>query len=257
MYGYQNKTAIVTGAASGIGRSISTRLAAEGVRVSLWDVDATGLDEVARECREQGVAVDKRRVDVGQLDAVRAATDGAIDVLGAAPNVLVNCAGIGRIASILDGSPEEFDETMRVNVRGAYNCCYVVAPLMSAGKSGSIVNIASWFGKSGRPMSLAYCASKFALIGMTQSMAIDLAAHGVRVNAVCPGTITDTRMRELADQEATAKGLPSSADRVHLIPLGRLGKPDDVANAVAFLISEQASYMTGQSINVTGGLWMN
>lgn len=257
MYGYKNKVAVVTGAASGIGRSIATRLAAEGTRVSLWDVDAAGLEVVADECREHGVAVNAQVIDVGRLDAVRAATEGAIEELGAPPNVLVNCAGIGRIASILDGSPEEFDETMRVNVRGSYNCCYVIAPLMSAGKSGSIVNISSWFGKSGRPMSLAYCASKFALIGMTQSMAIDLAAHGVRVNAVCPGTITDTRMRERADHEATVKGLPGSTDRAHLIPLGRLGKPDDIANAVAFLISDEASYMTGQSINVTGGLWMN
>lgn len=257
MYGYKNKVAVVTGAASGIGRSIALRLAAEGARVSLWDVDATGLEAVAGECRNLGVAVDAQVVDVGQLDAVRAATDSAIGKLGAAPNVLVNCAGIGRIASILDGSPEEFDETMRVNVRGSYNCCYVIAPLMSAAKAGSIVNISSWFGKSGRPMSLAYCASKFALIGMTQSMAIDLAPHGVRVNAVCPGAITDTRMRTLADQEAAAKGLPGSSDRVHLIPLGRLGQPDDVSNAVAFLISDEASYMTGQSVNVTGGLWMN
>ena len=257
MYGYKSKVAVVTGAASGIGRSIARRLAAEGARVSLWDIDAAGLTAVAAMCRDQGVTVDSQLVDVGELNAVLTATDAASAALGEAPNVLVNCAGIGRIASILDGSPEEFDETMRVNVRGSYNCCYVIAPLMSAAKAGSIVNISSWFGKSGRPMSLAYCASKFALIGMTQSMAIDLAPHGVRVNAVCPGAISDTRMRMLADQEAAAKGLPGAADRVHLIPLGRLGLLDDVANAVAFLISDEASYMTGQSVNVTGGLWMN
>lgn len=257
MYGYKSKVAVVTGAASGIGRAIARRLAAEGTRVSLWDIDAAGISAVAAECRELGAAVDTQVVDVGDLDVVRAATEATTAAFCATPNVLVNCAGIGRIASILDGSPEEFDETMRVNVRGSYNCCYVIAPLMSAAQVGSIVNISSWFGKSGRPMSLAYCASKFALIGMTQSMAIDLAQHGVRVNAVCPGAITDTRMRTQADQEAATKGLPGSADRVHLIPLGRLGKPDDIANAVAFLISDEASYMTGQSINVTGGLWMN
>jgi NAD(P)-dependent dehydrogenase (short-subunit alcohol dehydrogenase family) len=257
MYGYKSKVAVVTGAASGIGRAIARRLAAEGTRVSLWDIDSDGLSTVAAECRDHGVTVDTQVVDVGDLEVVRAATEATSAALKATPNVLINCAGIGRIASILDGSPEEFDETMRVNVRGSYNCCYVIAPLMSDAKAGSIVSISSWFGKSGRPMSLAYCASKFALIGMTQSMAIDLAPHGVRVNAVCPGAITDTRMRTLADQEAAAKGLPSSAERVHLIPLGRLGQPDDVANAVAFLVSDEASYMTGQSINVTGGLWMN
>jgi NAD(P)-dependent dehydrogenase (short-subunit alcohol dehydrogenase family) len=257
MYGLQDRIAVVTGAASGIGRSIALRLAAEGCRVSLWDIDSDGLEAAAVACRAQGATAAIEVVDVAQLDAVEAALQGASETFGGAPDVLVNAAGIGRIASILDGSPEEFDETMRVNVRGTYNTCYLAAPLMTARGSGNIVNIASWFGKSGRPMSLAYCASKFALIGMTQSMAIDLARHGVRVNAVCPGTITDTRMREQADREAEAKGLAPSAERVHLIPLGRLGKPDDVANAVAFLVSDQASYMTGQSINVTGGLWMN
>jgi NAD(P)-dependent dehydrogenase (short-subunit alcohol dehydrogenase family) len=92
---------------------------------------------------------------------------------------------------------------------------------------------------------------------MTQSMGLDLASHGIRVNAVCPGTIMNTKMREVADAQAIAKGLPPAAERAHLIPLGRLGEPEDVANVVAFLLSSQANYMTGQGINVTGGLWMN
>lgn len=250
-------TAVVTGAASGIGRAIARRLAADGHPLALWDVDGDGLRAVAAECCERGVAVDVHRVDVGDLVAVRDATRSIGKAFDTVPLVLVNCAGIGVVASILDGSPEEFDETMRVNVRGTYNCCRELLPAMTERGRGNVVNVASWFGKSGRPMSLAYCASKFALIGMTQSMALDLARHGVRVNAVCPGTITDTRMREEADRQAVAKGLLPAAERVRLIPLGRLGTPDDVANTVAFLISEQASYMTGQSINVTGGLWMN
>lgn len=257
MYGYSDSTAIVTGAANGIGKAIATRLASEGCRVALWDTDAAALDRLAGELGARGTRVSAQALDVSSLDAVRKATDKAVADLGAAPGILVNCAGVGRVASILDGSPEEFDDTMRVNVRGTYNCCFTVAPLMTTQRRGSIINIASWFGKSGRPMSLAYCASKFAIIGMTQSMALDLAKHGVRVNAVCPGTITNTLMRERADEEASSKGLPPSTDRVHLIPMGRLGYPEDVANAVAFLISDEASYMTGQSLNVTGGLWMN
>jgi len=257
MYGYSNSVAIVTGAANGIGKAIARRLAAEGCKIALWDNDAAALERAGSELRNGGTQVSTQVLDVSALDAVRLATEKAIVELGASPDILVNCAGIGRVASILDGSPEEFDETMRVNVRGTYNCCFTVVPLMTARERGSIINIASWFGKSGRPMSLAYCASKFALIGMTQSMALDLARHGIRVNAVCPGTITNTLMRERADKEAAAKGLPPSTDRVHLIPLGRLGYPEDVANAVAFLISDEASYMTGQAVNVTGGLWMN
>lgn len=257
MGGTLGDIAVVTGAASGIGRAIARRLAADGHRLALWDIDGDGLRAVAAECSALGAATDTQRADVGDLPAVRGAARLAQQAFGAAPRVLVNCAGIGQVASILDGSPEEFDETMRVNVRGTYNCCHELLPAMTEQRRGSVVNIASWFGKSGRPMSLAYCASKFALIGMTQSMALDLARYGVRVNAVCPGTIGDTRMREEADRQAIAKGLPPAAERVHLIPLGRLGTPDDVANTVVFLISEQAAYMTGQAINVTGGLWMN
>lgn len=257
MYGIERKAAVVTGAASGIGRAIALRLIAEGCRVSLWDVDSAGLDTVRSHLHAIGAMADTQTVDVGDLAAVRAAAQAARGGLGMALEILVNAAGIGEVASILDGTPEEFDATMRVNVRGTYNCCHALLPAMVERRSGNVVNIASWFGKSGRPMSLAYCASKFALIGMTQSMALDLAPHGVRINAVCPGTITDTRMRELADRQAIAKGLAPAAERVHLIPLGRLGTPEDVANMVAFLVSEQSAYLTGQSINVTGGLWMN
>lgn len=257
MYDYSGDVAVVTGAAHGIGRSIAERLVAEGCKVALWDVDATGLEALAVKLREQGAMVSVGKVDVSDLEAVREAAAKASSELGASPSVLINGAGIGQVASILDGTPEDFDYTMRVNVRGTYNCCHTIVPMMTKNGGGRIINIASWFGKSGRPMSLAYCASKFALIGMTQSMALDLAKFGIRVNAVCPGTITNTRMREQADAEAIAKGLPPAAERVHLIPLGRLGQPQDIANVVAFLISDQASYMTGQSINVTGGLWMN
>jgi len=257
MYGYPNSIAVVTGAANGIGRAIARRLASEGCKLALWDNDGAALDRVSSELIAQGAQVSSQVLDVSVLQAVRSATDKAVSELGGSPRILVNCAGIGRVASILDGSPEEFDETIRVNVRGTYNCCYSLVPLMTAQRAGTIINIASWFGKSGRPMSLAYCASKFAIIGMTQSMALDLAKHAIRVNAVCPGTIANTLMRERADEEAAAKGLPPSAERVHLIPMGRLGYPEDVANVVAFLVSDEASYMTGQSLNVTGGLWMN
>jgi NAD(P)-dependent dehydrogenase (short-subunit alcohol dehydrogenase family) len=147
--------------------------------------------------------------------------------------------------------------TMRLNVFGTFNCCHAVVPSMVLRKSGRIINLSSWFGKVGRPSSLAYCASKFAILGMTQSMALDLAAHGIRVNAVCPGAIANTQMRDFADTQLAARGLPTAAERAHTIPLGRLGEPEDVANVVAFLLSSQADYMTGQGINVTGGVWMN
>lgn len=257
MYGLKGRRAIVTGAAHGIGRAIARRLVTEGCAVALWDVDADGAEIARLQLARDGGDVLARDVDVADLASVQTALDGTLAAWGGSPDILVNNAGIGQVASILDARPADFDRTMQVNVGGTYNCCHLVAPLMRDAGGGQIVNISSWFGKSGRPMSLAYCASKFALIGMTQSMALDLARFGIRVNAVCPGTITDTRMREQADAEAVSKGLPPSSEREHLIPLGRLGRPDDIARAVAFLVSDEAAYMTGQSVNATGGLWMN
>ncbi|HWK68130.1 MAG TPA: SDR family NAD(P)-dependent oxidoreductase [Rhizobiaceae bacterium] len=256
MYDYSNRHALVTGAAHGIGRAIANRLAGEGCTLTLWDLDEQALTRTASELTEGGANVSYRRVDVANLAEVADGHEAVARKFGT-PDILVNNAGIGQVASVLEIRPEDFERTLRVNVTGAFNCCHVVVPQMVEKRRGSIINIASWFGKSGRPASLAYCASKFALIGMTQSMAIDLAVHGIRVNAVCPGTIANTQMRADADAQAVARGLPPASERKHQIPLGRLGEPDDVANVVAFLLSGEASYMTGQSINVTGGLWMN
>lgn len=256
-YDYAGRRAIVTGAAHGIGRAIALRLAQEGCALALWDVDGDGARAACREAESLGVAAHARTVDVSDLDAVRAAMQADEADWGAAPDILVNNAGIGRLGSLLDATPEDFDRTMAVNVRGVFNCCHAAMPGMIANGGGNIVNIASWFGKSGRPMSLAYCASKFAIIGMTQSMALDYASSKVRINAVCPGTIANTRMREEADARAAELGLVPAAARQHLIPLGRLGEPADIARVVAFLVSAEADYMTGQAINVTGGLWMN
>ncbi len=251
------KHAIVTGAARGIGRAIAERLAQEGCRLGLWDIDGDEMEKTADALRASGADARSSRVDVSNRSAVAAAMAETVGHWGRGPDILVNNAGIGEVASILDTTPEAFDRTMAINVNGTFNCCHEIAPVMRDAGQGLIINVASWFGKAGRPMSLAYCASKFAVIGMTQSMALDLAAHGIRVNAVCPGTIEDTQMREQADAAAIEKGLPPAAERTHLIPLGRLGKPRDVANVVAFLVSDDADYMTGQALNVTGGLWMN
>lgn len=256
MYDYEGHVAIVTGAASGIGRAISRRLAKEGCKVLLWDYDSETLSQTHAELAAGDAEVSQSVIDVTDLAKVKAGVDAAIAAHGRV-DILVNNAGTGQVASIIDDTPEAFDFTMRLNVYGAFNCCHAVVPAMLGQKAGRIINVASWFGKVGRPSSLAYCTSKFALLGMTQSMGLDLAGHGIRVNAVCPGTIMNTRMREVADEQAIAKGLPPAAERAHLIPLGRLGEPEDVANVVAFLLSSQADYMTGQGINVTGGLWMN
>ncbi|MGY4471958.1 NAD(P)-dependent dehydrogenase (short-subunit alcohol dehydrogenase family) [Bradyrhizobium sp. LB9.1b] len=256
MYNYAGNVAIVTGAAMGIGRAIATKLASEGCHVILWDKNTAVLEQTFSELQRSGASVAKAVIDVTDLAKVKSGLADVVKAHGAV-DILVNNAGTGQVASIIDDEPEDFEFTMKLNVTGTFNCCHAVVPAMIARKSGRIINISSWFGKVGRPSSLAYCASKFAILGMTQSMGLDLAAHGIRVNAVCPGAIANTHMRQVADEQLVAKGLPTAAERAHTIPLGRLGEPEDIANVVAFLLSDQASYMTGQGINVTGGLWMN
>ena len=140
---------------------------------------------------------------------------------------------------------------------GVFHCCKAVVPLMKQQGSGKIINTASWFGKTGKPHYGAYCASKFAVIGLTQSLAMELAPLRINVNAVCPGTIVETGMRDVADRRSIEQGIPTAKEREATIPLGRVGLPDDIARVVAFLASDEAAYMTGQAINVTGGLWMD
>lgn len=256
MYGLEGRRAIVTGATHGIGKAIARRLVKEGCSVAIWDIDKSAADNLRDELAIGGEA-QAARCDVSDPQSVRAALDATIRNWGAGPEIFVNNAGIGKLGSILDTPEDDFEQTMRVNVFGTFNCSQPVARLMKERGGGQIINISSWFGKSGRPLSLAYCASKFALIGMTQSMALDLAPYGIRVNAVCPGTIDNTRMREEADDAAVRNGLLPAAQRTNLIPLGRLGQPEDIARVVAYLASDEADYLTGQSINATGGLWMN
>jgi NAD(P)-dependent dehydrogenase (short-subunit alcohol dehydrogenase family) len=172
-------------------------------------------------------------------------------------DLLVNNAGLCRLGAIAEFPEADWRATFRVNVDSVFFCCQAALPHMLARGRGNIVNIASWSGKAGAPFFGPYCASKFAVIGLTQSLAKEVAAQGIRVNAVCPGIVAGTEMRAQVDAEARALGRPTSTDRVGWIPLGRLGEAEDVAGVVAFLASDDARYMTGQALNVTGGLWMH
>ena len=179
-----------------------------------------------------------------------------LEALGAV-DLLVNNAGLCRLGAIAEFSEADWRATFRVNVDGVFFCCQAVLPHMLARGRGNIVNLASWSGKAGAPYFGPYCASKFAVIGLTQSLAKEVAPRGIRVNAVCPGIVAGTEMRAQVDAESRALGRPTSADRVDWIPMGRLAEPEDVAGVVAFLASDDARYMTGQAVNVTGGLWMH
>lgn len=256
MYEMTGQTALITGSALGIGRSIAQRLAKEGLNLALFDVDGKALAQTADELARTGVKVSAHVVDVSDAAAVQAAVAEATEALGAIDH-LVNNAGISHRNSVIEADAEHFGKVLGVNVWGVFNCSKAVLPGMLAAGRGNIVNIASWAGKNALPQYFAYCTSKFAVIGMTQSMAVDLGQHGIRVNAVCPGIIMNTPTREMAEAEARQRGLPPASERAKAVPMRRLGQPDDIADCVAFLLSDQAGYLTGQSLNATGGLWMN
>lgn len=256
MYGLNGKTALITGAGSGIGRAIALRLAQEGCTIAVLDVDEQGAEETAALVRGQGAKSMVVRCDVSVGADVQR---GVGEILHAFEeiDILVNNAGIIRVGPLLEMPPADWNLVFRINVDGVFNCCQAVAPRMVARRQGRIINIASWFGKVGRPNYGAYSASKFAVIGVTQSLAQELAPSNVTVNAICPGTVMNTGIRAYADERSRRYGLPTAKDREANIPLGRLSQPDDPARIVAFLASEEAAYMTGQAINITGGLWMH
>ena len=233
------------------------RLAEEGCDVGLFDRDPGSVDVTAAMIRDKG-----RRAVIALGDASRPddVVTGAADLVQALDgiDILVNNAGILRTAPFLETPYAIWREVFSINLDGAFLFSQSILPVMVEQKSGCVVNMASWTGKKGVPNHSAYSASKFALIGLTQSLAGEMAGHGIRVNAVCPGVIVNTRMRDLAEELNHAQGLPDVATRVQTtIPLKRAGEPQDVAGVVTFLCSDDASYMTGQSINITGGLWMS
>ena len=251
------RTALVTGAAGGIGRAIALRLARDGCDVGLVDLDLPGAEETADQVRALGRRAAVVVCNVASRDSVRSALAVLAEALGPV-DVLVNNAGILRQARFVDLTEKDWRDTMSVNLDGVFHCTQAVLPGMLARKSGCIVNMSSWTGKKGVPNHAAYAATKAAVISLTQSIAGEVAEHGIRINAVCPGTIVDTQMRVEAEALNKAQGLPDVDTRVKtMIPMRRAGLPSDVANVVSFLASDDASYMTGQAINITGGLWMN
>ncbi len=253
MYGLNGKKAIVTGAAHGIGKAIASRLLDEGCEVGIFDLDAEAAAATAAALSAKGKAISAAG-DVSSKADVEAGIGALMKALGPI-DILVNNAGICKVGKLLEASEAEWHATFGINVDGLFYVTRMVAPEMVARKSGSIVNVASWMGKSGVAAYGAYCASKFAVVSLTQSLACEIGEHGVRVNAVGPGLIVDTKMRDESEVLRKAEGLPSAMERAQSIPLRRPGYPDDIAKAVLFLASDQADYITGETISVTGGLW--
>ena len=250
---------MVTGAGRGIGRAIALRLAMEGADVLVAELDAASGAETVRAVEAQGRRARFAGTDVARPEASRAAVAAALEAFGRL-DVLVNNAGVVRSRPLLDVTEADWDRTFSVNARGLFFCLQAAAREMAGRGGGSIINLASIAGRWGRPLLADYAASKAAVISITQSAALALAPRGVRVNAVCPGVV-DTAMWAQIDREwgesVGARPGEVLAARVAGIPLGRIETPEDVAGLVAFLASDAAAYITGQAINVCGGLQLN
>jgi 3-oxoacyl-[acyl-carrier protein] reductase len=243
----QGRVAVVTGASRGIGRSIALLLAASGARVVLSARNSEALQEVVMQIRDGGgeaIAVAGDVAVGADADNLMEAADKAFGGV----DILVNNAGVTRDGLLLRMKEEDWDTVLDTNLKGAFLCTRAAAKIMSKKRYGRIINISSVVGEMGNPGQANYCASKAGLLGLTKSVAKELARRNVTVNAVTPGFIlTDMTeaLPEKARDELTAQ-----------IPLGRLGSAEDVANAVLFLASEQAGYITGQVLGVNGGMYM-
>ncbi|MBT5413421.1 MAG: SDR family oxidoreductase [Rhodospirillaceae bacterium] len=254
----ENKKAIVTGAAKGMGAAITTTLAREGADIVLAARDIEALEEVAKEVRALGRQAHTVACDVIDESQVKAMVDGALDFFDGRIDLLVNVAGVtGPIETpIQDIAAEDFDHVIIANERGTFLPIKHVAPTMIAQKSGKIVNIGGTSGLRGYPMRTAYSASKWAVRGITRTVALELGKYNINVNAVCPGIVETPRMMKLCEGKAKVRGWTVQEvydEYVEDMALKRVTTPQDVANAVLFVASEDSRQITGQHIAVDGG----
>jgi NAD(P)-dependent dehydrogenase (short-subunit alcohol dehydrogenase family) len=242
--------ALVTGAASGIGRATAVLLAERGAAVACLDVNAAGLAETAAAIRERGGRTHTLEADVTDLDAVEAAVAEAAAELGGLDGV-ANVAGVGDFTGdVSEIAPEEWARVLAVNLSGPFHVSRAAVPHLRAGEGGAIVNVSSQFGLAGCLASPAYCASKAGLIGLTRAMAIDHTEEGIRVNCVCPGPV-DTPM--LAWTDATPELTARERARTQGRNLsGRSGRPEEIAATIAFLLSDEVGFMSGSVVAVDG-----
>ncbi len=251
----ENRVAIVTGAAQGIGKAVAATLAERGCAVSCWDILGDEVEQTAGEVASGGGRALGLQVDVTDSAAVSRATKRTGDELGGV-DVLVNVAGgsLGAARGIDDLTDEQWDRVVDLNLRAPFLTCKAVAGHMKAQGWGRIVNIASGAGRShSRSRIIPYAAAKAGLLGLTRQLAVDLAPHGVNVNAISPGAIASipNGVRSWLDRPESEQ-----QDVLATVPIGRFGESEEIARAVAFLASEDASYVVGQTLCVDGGRWM-
>jgi 3-oxoacyl-[acyl-carrier protein] reductase len=247
--GTSERVAVITGGSKGIGRAVALKFAAEKARMVLvhYDADEAAVEETVSLAAERGSKAEGRRIDVSSRQAVEALFKDLLDRHGRV-DVLVNNAGITRDTLLMRMSEEDWDAVLAVNLKSVFNCTRAVVQAMMKQRQGRIVNISSVVGQIGNAGQSNYAASKAGILGFTKSVAREVAPRGITVNAVAPGFVA-TEMTEVLPQKVKDAFLQQ-------IPLGRIGEPDDVAEAVYWLCSDAASYVTGQTIHVNGGMFM-
>ena len=250
MFDLSGKTALVTGAASGIGESIAQALAGAGAFVYVADLDEGNGDRVAAAINKSGGEARFLRLNVTNHEECERAAE-AVSAGRGHLDILVNNAGIGHVGTILQTNAEDLERLFSVNVLGMFDLTKVFIGGMIERKSGTIVNVASIGGIVGIRDRIAYCTSKFAVVGMTKCLALDHALDGIRVNAVCPGRVetpfVKSRLAEYPDPEKAYR------ERAETQAVGRMGKPEEVAAAVLYLVSDEAAFVTGTALEIDGG----
>jgi 2-hydroxycyclohexanecarboxyl-CoA dehydrogenase len=247
----EQRVAIVTGGGSGIGLAISQRLASDGNAVAIFDLSPESATEAARAIGASGGRAIGVAVDVGDRGQVFAAVDEVRSQLGS-PAILVNNAGMGSVFQrFLKITPEFWDQVLRVNLTGVFNCCQAALPDMVEARWGRVVNISSSSAHSGQPLLGPYVSSKSAVNGLTKSLALELGSRGITVNAIPPGFIDTPMLRASVERgEFGEGGLDAAIART---PVRRAGLPEDIAATCSFLCRDEAGYITGQIIGVNGG----
>ncbi|MFQ5841703.1 MAG: 3-oxoacyl-ACP reductase FabG [Thermodesulfobacteriota bacterium] len=242
----KGKVALVTGAGQGIGKSIALKLATEGADLALFDINRETCTETGEQSRSIGVRCTVYAVDVANKEHTQAACEEMLTVFGKV-DILVNNAGFDRGATLLKVTERDWEAVLDVHLKGTLNCIQALAPVMIRRRYGKIINISSIYGKSGGIAAISYSAAKGGIIGLTKSIAKELGKSNITVNAVLPG-LTDT---------PTIRKIPEKYKKmiIDATPLRRIARPEEIADVVAFLASDESSYITGATIEVTGG-WM-
>jgi NAD(P)-dependent dehydrogenase (short-subunit alcohol dehydrogenase family) len=253
---FANKVAVVTGGAKGIGRACALRFAREGARVVVLDILADRAAATAREIQALGQEALALHTDVRDERQLADAVDRVLAVWGRI-DVWVNGAGVYTGSPLVEVPLEDWNHTVGTNLTGVFLACRAVAPIMREQRSGRIINVSSMAGKTSWPATAEYSASKSAVIGLTRSVALDMAPFSVTVNAVCPGNTDTDMVRQVAATVAPQDGLAPDewlALRAADCPLKRLATTDEIAGPIAFLASDEARYLTGQAISIDGGM---